>query len=65
MSFTIEHLLMWHVLNGCKMHHGRKFPLIIFPGLAGAAAWWYLTRGPAQAEQGPLTASGTIEATRC
>ncbi len=43
----------------------KRLPLIIIPlALVAAAAWFYLNRGSAQAEQGPVTASGTIEATQ-
>lgn len=42
----------------------KRAPLIIIPlALVAAAVWFYINRGSAQAEQGPVTASGTIEAT--
>jgi multidrug resistance efflux pump len=43
----------------------KRVPLIIIPlALVAAAVWFYMNRGSAQAEQGPVTASGTIEATQ-
>ena len=43
----------------------KRIPMIIIPlALVATAVWFYMNRDTAQAEQGPLTASGTIEASQ-
>ena len=42
----------------------RIIPVVLFLALAGAAAWWYYGGGRASADNGAISASGTIEATQ-
>ena len=42
----------------------RIIPVVLFLALAGAAAWWYYGGGRASADNGALSASGTIEVTQ-